>query len=208
MAFDAHKNFGLSTVATPPSPATSGTSIIVNAGDGATKFPAAPFNAVIWSPTTQPSAATAEIVRVTAIATDTLTVTRAQEGTTALSIGIGWLISVAVTAKLFTDIETLVSASRTTSAAYSATHTLSADDAVTEENAAGGAYAVNLPAASAALSGKEYVCMKVDASANAVSVTPNGTDTINGVNAATALSAQWAFCRLIRNAAGTGWLKV
>lgn len=101
---DAHKNFAYSTVATAPSPASSGTSLIVQAGDGA-KFPTPPFNAVIWPAGTQPLASNAEVVRVTAIATDTLTITRAQEGSSARSVVVGDQISAAITAKLLTDIE-------------------------------------------------------------------------------------------------------
>lgn len=59
------------------------TSITLNTGDG-TKLPAVPFNAVLWNATDYPDPADypeVEVVRVTAIATDTLTVTRAQEST-------------------------------------------------------------------------------------------------------------------------------
>jgi polygalacturonase len=104
VSFDAHKNFALSTVATPPSPATSGTSLSVAAGDGS-KFPTPPFNAVVWPPGTQPVAANAEIVRVTAVATDTLTITRTQESTSARAIVVGDQISAGITAKTFTDVE-------------------------------------------------------------------------------------------------------
>jgi len=47
MAYDAHKNFSYSTVLTAPSPADTGTSLVVAAGDGA-KFPAVAFNATVW----------------------------------------------------------------------------------------------------------------------------------------------------------------
>lgn len=104
MAFDAHANFAYSTVATAPSPATSGTTVVVAAGDGA-KFPAAPFNAVIWAANTQPLAANAEIVRVTAIAGDTLTITRAQETSTARAVVAGDQIVAGFTKKTLTDIE-------------------------------------------------------------------------------------------------------
>lgn len=109
MSFDAHKNFGYSTVATAPSPATTGTSLVVATGDGA-KFPAAPFNATVWPAGTQPTDANAEIVRVTAITTDTLTITRAQEGSTARAIIVGDQIANTATAKVFTDIEAAITA--------------------------------------------------------------------------------------------------
>jgi hypothetical protein len=101
---DAHANFAYSLVATAPSPATSGTSLVVTAADGA-KFPAAPFNAVIWPTASQPLGSNAEIVRVTALSTDTLTIARAQEGTSARTVVVGDQIMAAITAKTLTDVE-------------------------------------------------------------------------------------------------------
>lgn len=101
---DAHKNFAYSTVATAPSPATSGTSLVVATGTG-TNFPAAPFNAVVCPAGAQPTLANAEIVRVTNIATDTFTITRAQEGSSARTIVVGDQIFCAITAKTLTDVE-------------------------------------------------------------------------------------------------------
>lgn len=93
------KNFAISTVATAPSPATSGTSLGVAAGHGGTRFPGASFNATVWPANTIPDPTNAEIVTVTAIATDTFTITRAQEGTTARAIQVGDMIAQTVTAK-------------------------------------------------------------------------------------------------------------
>jgi hypothetical protein len=107
MAFDAHSNGAYSTVLTAPSPATSGTSLVVQSGDG-TRFPAVPFNATVYPAGAQPlfaNGANAEIVRVTAISTDTFTITRAQEGTSARSIVVGDQIVAGVTKKTLTDIE-------------------------------------------------------------------------------------------------------
>ena len=99
---DAHKNFASSLVATAPSPASSGTSLVVTASDG-TKFPAVPFNATIWPASTQPTTANAEIVRVTAISTDTFTITRAQESSSARTVIVGDQIAATITAKTFSD---------------------------------------------------------------------------------------------------------
>ncbi len=104
MAFDNHKNFAYSTVATAPSPATSGTSLVIQSGDGAI-FPAVPFNAVIWPVSVSPSVADAEIVRVTGKSTDTLTIVRTQEGTSARTVVVGDQIAAAITVKTITDIE-------------------------------------------------------------------------------------------------------
>lgn len=104
MAFDAHANFAYSTVLTAPSPATSGTSLVVQSGDGA-KFPAVPFNASVWPVGVLPIASNAEIVRVTAVSTDTLTIVRTQESTSARTIVVGDQIAATITKKTFTDIE-------------------------------------------------------------------------------------------------------
>lgn len=101
---DAHTNFAYSTVLTAPSPATSGTSVVVQSGDGA-KFPAASFNCVICPTGQAPTTANAEIVRVTVKATDTFTITRAQESSTARSVIVGDQIYAAQTVRSFTDIE-------------------------------------------------------------------------------------------------------
>lgn len=101
---DAHKNFAYSTVLTPPSPGVSGTSLVLQAGDGA-KFPTPPFNATIWPIGFMPLATNAEIVRCTAIATDTLTIARAQEGSTARAVVATDQIAATITAKTITDLE-------------------------------------------------------------------------------------------------------
>ncbi len=106
MAFDAHTNFGYGTVATPPSPPESGTSLTVAAGTGALFPTPPPFNAVVWPAGERPAKANAEIVRVTAIpATDTLTIVREQEGTSARAIQVGDQIRAWITNKTLTDIE-------------------------------------------------------------------------------------------------------
>lgn len=102
--FDAHSNFGYSTIISPPAPATSGTSLTIQSGQGAL-FPTPPFNATAWPANKAPLASNAEIIRVTAIVGDTFTLTRAQEGTTAKSISIGWQISNTITTKIIDDIQ-------------------------------------------------------------------------------------------------------
>jgi hypothetical protein len=104
MPFDAHQNLAIAAVAVAPSPASSGTTLTVAAGTGA-RFPAVPFQATVWAAAELPTPLTAEVVRVTARATDTLTITRAQEGTTARTIVAGDLIAATITVKALTDIE-------------------------------------------------------------------------------------------------------
>lgn len=102
---DARANFGYSVVAGAPSPATSGTSLTVSAGHGS-RFPTPPFNAVVWPADTIPTPANAEIVRVTSIVTDTLTIDREEESTTARTIIVGDQIAAAITKKTLDDIAT------------------------------------------------------------------------------------------------------
>lgn len=101
---DAHKNFAYSLVATAPSPATTGTSLVVTAAQGAL-FPEVPFNATIWPTAVQPISTNAEIVRVTAISTDTLTIVRNQEGTSARTVIVGDQIAATITLKTLNDNE-------------------------------------------------------------------------------------------------------
>jgi len=109
---DALKNFAYSLVATAPSPATSGTSLVVTAGQGS-YFPATPFDATIWPAGVQPTNSNAEIIRVTAVATDTFTITRAQYGTTAQSIAVGYQIAQTVDANLLNQLAPLSGATFT-----------------------------------------------------------------------------------------------
>lgn len=101
---DAHKNFAYSLVASAPSPAMSGTSLVVTGASGA-NFPAVPFNATIWPTASQPTTVNAEIVTVTAISTDTLTIVRAQEGTAARTVVAGDQIAATITLKSLNDVE-------------------------------------------------------------------------------------------------------
>lgn len=80
---DLAKNFAKATLSTGYD--ASATSIVLSSGHGA-RFPAVPFNATWYNSTDYPDPAddpNVEIVRVTAISTDTLTITRGVEGTSA-----------------------------------------------------------------------------------------------------------------------------
>lgn len=103
MPFDAHTNLASSLVATAPSPATSGLSLVVTGGDGAL-FPTGSFNVSIWPANTQPTHANTEIARAT-VSTDTFTLVRAQEGTSARTVIVGDQIAATITAKTLTDVE-------------------------------------------------------------------------------------------------------
>jgi hypothetical protein len=104
VAFELGRNFQTSLVATAPSPATSGTSLVVTAGEG-TLFDTPPFNALVFPASAFPTAANAEVVRVTGKSTDTFTITRAQESSSARTVVVGDRIVVGPTAKTFSDLD-------------------------------------------------------------------------------------------------------
>lgn len=109
MALDPRVNFGKVTVSTGYN--ASATSIVLSSGEGA-KLPSTQnYNLVWWNatdysdPTDDPNA---EIVRVTARTTDTLTVTRAQEGTTGSTKNTTsktYRMVLAITKKMIDDID-------------------------------------------------------------------------------------------------------
>ena len=111
---DPVKNFAKSLLDNTGGINASATSLDVTAGDGA-KFPATAdgdYNIVIWDKATYPDPADdpdVEIVRVTERSTDTLTITRGQEGTTATSHANGAGILLDVTKKMIDDIRTALS---------------------------------------------------------------------------------------------------
>lgn len=109
MPFDQHKNFAVSAVVVAPSPTTSGTTLTVTTGTGSL-FPAAPFNATVCPANAQPLVNNAEIVRVTDVTGDVLTILRAQEGTSARAIQVGDQIFSPETAKTLNDIEGAITA--------------------------------------------------------------------------------------------------
>lgn len=104
--WDEHANLAYSTVRTAPSPAISGTTLVLASGQG-TLFadPVVGYNCTIWPAGVNPTAANAEIIRVTALAGDTMTIERAQEGSTAQLITTGFQIANSITKKALTDIE-------------------------------------------------------------------------------------------------------
>jgi hypothetical protein len=92
-----YKNFATSRVVTAPSPASSGTSLVITTGEGVL-FPTVPFNAIVWPVGESPIYTNSEIVTVTVKSTDTLTIVRSQEATNARNIVIGDRIAASITA--------------------------------------------------------------------------------------------------------------
>jgi len=87
---DILSDLAYSTVLTAPSPATTGTSLVVQSGDGA-KFPTGSFDILAWPPGVQPLKSNSEQCRAT-VSGDTFTITRNQYGSSAQSIATGWQI--------------------------------------------------------------------------------------------------------------------
>ena len=121
MALDAAKNFAKARLSTGYNSAA--TTIVLATGGGA-KFPAQPFNAVWWDatlyldPSDDPNV---EIVRVTGLSTDTLTVTRAQESTVAANHNTAahtYMLAAGPTAKLVTDLGSITDDTTTNAAMY------------------------------------------------------------------------------------------
>lgn len=108
MSIDARNNFAKGTVSLGYNAAAL--SIVLTTGHGA-RFPAVPFNATWWNATDYPNPAddpNVEIVRVTALAADTATITRAQEGTSASTKNTAdktYLLLAGPTKKIIDDIE-------------------------------------------------------------------------------------------------------
>ncbi len=126
MAQELTTNFAVSTVATAPSPATTGTSLVVQAGHGARFDAAVDHNAIVCPADAQPTSANAEIVRITAISTDTFTITRQQESTSARTIVVGDRIFAGPTVKTFTDIYSDINTAQFTASAAVAGATVDA----------------------------------------------------------------------------------
>ncbi len=100
---DAYVNFAWSTVLVPPNTPIAGTSLTVALGTG-TRFPAAPFYAVAKPQRVKPLSTNCELVRVTAVVGDVLTITRAQGITTAKTIALGWEFYNGITSELLDQI--------------------------------------------------------------------------------------------------------
>jgi hypothetical protein len=91
----ARKNLATSKIATAPSPALSGLTLVVTSNEGA-NYPAVPFKATAFPDGQTATQNNSEIVEVTARNADTLTIVRAQGGTSAKAIAAGWRLTASV----------------------------------------------------------------------------------------------------------------
>ena len=98
------KDFATSLVVTAPSPATSGTSLVVTTGHGA-RFPVTPFFATVHPANQMPTLDNAEKVLVSDVDDDTMTIERGQGDTDAKSISAGWRFTNALFEDDIADLE-------------------------------------------------------------------------------------------------------
>lgn len=109
--FDGKQNFGYGTVLTAPSPAASGTTLTLNAGQGALFTGTPPYNCVVWpAGPFAATLATGEIVRVTGRTGDVLTIVRTQEGTAARTILVGDQFANVPTVLAWTQLQNAINA--------------------------------------------------------------------------------------------------
>ena len=118
MAFQPHNNFAYGTITTAPSPATSGTSLVIGTANFAS-FPdpstTANYNVTVWPSGTIPLSSNAEIMTIVAKGTNgTINVTRTAESTSARTVVVGDQLAVTSTQKTLTDIEDVFKGSTST----------------------------------------------------------------------------------------------
>ena len=116
------RDYATGIVLTAPSPADSGTSLVIQSGEGA-RMPDVPFYATVHPPSEFPNTDNSEKVKVTDVSADTLTIERGQGETSAQSIEPGWRLSNALFYKDVKPVAVTVSTGATTAAKVGATST-------------------------------------------------------------------------------------
>lgn len=212
--FDPHLNLSLAAVAVAPVPATSGNTLQVTAGLG-TYFPnpasVGAYNCTVYPADERPSRTNAEIVRVTARSTDTFTILRAQEGSTARAIVAGDLIFLSITSKLLNDVETAVAALQAAVTAGAATvaalqATVTAEDAVLQ--AAVDAVEVDVSALQSSVSDIEAAAaaLQADVDADEIALAAAQADVVDHEGRIVVLETAPLAAHAISGAAHTGTL--
>ena len=86
------------------------------------------------------------------------------------------------------------------------TVTQSDRDKLIKADVSGGGFTINLPSASSCGDGFTIRIIKIDSSGNTLTITPNGTDNINGSNSSQTTTSQYATFFLYCD--GTQWFKL
>ncbi len=108
--FSGHKDLADSRVQTAPSPKTSGTSMTLVSGGGALMPSTLPFYAAVAPNNARPTHLNAEVVLVTNVVGDVVTMTRAVGGTSAKSISAGWQFYATLSSEWADEIEAAINA--------------------------------------------------------------------------------------------------
>ena len=178
------KNRAISTLASGIN--NSVTSLSVASGEGA-NFPSTyPFHITIDD----------EILECTNRSTDTLTVIRAQQGTSAASHSAGASVELRITAKHIDDLT-----NRFTVVEKDVAYTATTSDNKILVDATGGRITISLPAADGN-SELEYVIKKIDSSGSLVIIDGNGSETIDGEQTIE-LNSQYSYVTIVCD--GTEW---
>jgi hypothetical protein len=230
---DAVKNFGKVGVSTGYT--YLDTVIVLTLGNGA-RLPNpstdGEFNLTWWNstdyvgPVDDPNR---EIIRVTARASDILTVTRAQEGTPASDKNISgktYKMILSMTAKIIPDIQADAQAKVNTHksndvhtipqnptvhggsahteniATKTSGYTITTSDDTILCNASTSSFIVDLPGAASTL-GRAYTIKKIDSSSNGVTLRAVGSDTVEGYGSVL-MKNQWDY--YVLQSTGTGWI--
>jgi hypothetical protein len=122
VAYTDHKNLANSLVATAPSPATTGTSLVVTTAEGAL-FSSGTFLCIVGPANTVLTPSNSEYVLATR-STDTFTIVRKQQGSSARTIVVGDQIAEVLTGEHLAEIE------RTTELKIAALNAASVDEGV------------------------------------------------------------------------------
>jgi parallel beta-helix repeat protein len=88
-------------------------------------------------------------------------------------------------------------------ATKTANYTLTQTDEVILADASSGAFTLTLPSAASVGAGQEYTIKKIDGSTNAITIDPNGTETIDGA-ATYSLASQWKYVTIVSD--GANWV--
>lgn len=206
---DPVKNFAIVTVSTGYD--SSATSIVLTSGHGA-KLPSTfSYNLVWWNSTDYGSPAddpNVEIVRITGLSTDTLTVTRAQEGTSAANhntSGKTYKMMLGVTAKTITDIDSVMATiAQPINAQSGTTYTFVLGDAgklVTFSSSSATTVTIPTNTSVAFPTGTHIDCMQIGTG----KVTFAGASgvTINSKASNKAIGAQWVGVTLVKTGTDT-----
>jgi hypothetical protein len=189
---------------------SSGTSLSITSGDGA-KFPELSAGQYFMATLVKADGST-EVVKVTAISTDTFTIVRAAEpvagASTSYSFSAGDRIEARLTAGVLgNEIDRLDNGAVVEAVNKSVNYTLTADDVtkLVRVNTAAGTVIITLPEISTLTDDFDVIVAKVSGDANTVAIARTGsTDLINDATSYTIYN-QWQSAWLIADRSTNTW---